>query len=254
MRIKRFEKITLEDPYGEENWDEKSIYEIPLYLSEDQPKVYQDGTPLQRPWVGKNLVLFEKNDKYYILGEIRYSGSGNFFMFYEENQDIERKRLKEFKGKIIRELNNEEKTKVIDALSHNFRMGRNFGETEKYMDILNALINEDFLFTDKYPESRVLRFAEYRKGSSEYGQLFQDLMMILRLKKDQNKEADEIILTREDLKNIDFHKLTQLANNTKKMRKLGMSFDMEILGDKVRVFNLNKVNKDSRPWENIDIK
>lgn len=115
-------------------------------------------------------------------------------------------------------------------------------------------ISEDFLFTDKYPESRVLRFAEYRKGSSEYGQLFQDLMMILRLKKDQNKEAKEIMLTKEDLKNIDFQKLIQLVNSKKKMRKLGMSFDIEILENGVRVYNLNKVNKESRPWENIDIK
>lgn len=114
---------------------------------------------------------------------------------------------------------------------------------------------EDFLFdvSGTKPEhgNKIQRFSEYRKGSSEYGTLFQDLMMILRLKKEENREADEIILSKEDLKNIDLHKLVKLLTNVNKMRKLGMSFDAEIMGDgKIRFYNLN--NKESRPWENID--
>lgn len=109
---------------------------------------------------------------------------------------------------------------------------------------------EDFLFTDKYPEARVLRYAEYRKGSSEYGQLFQDLMMILRLKRKDNE--DEIILSKEELKNIDIHKLINLSKNVKKMRKLGMSFDIEVMEDKVRFYNIG--NKKSRHWENVQEK
>lgn len=112
---------------------------------------------------------------------------------------------------------------------------------------------EDFLFTDtNNPETKIIRFAEYRKGSSEYGQLFQDLMMILRLKKEENKDSDFIILTKKDLKNIDFKKLTILLTDKKKMRKLGMSFDVEIL-DKNRIKFYNLGNKESRPWENAQI-
>lgn len=111
---------------------------------------------------------------------------------------------------------------------------------------------EDFLISEK-PETKILRFAEYRKGSSEYGQLFQDLMMLLRLKREEDKDSDEIILSKEELKNIDINKLISLSKNIKKMRKLGMSFDIEILKDGVRFFNLNNVNKDSRPWENATI-
>lgn len=111
---------------------------------------------------------------------------------------------------------------------------------------------EDFLFTDKYPEARILKFSEYRKGSSEYGVLFQDLMMLLRLKRKNNE--DEIIISKKELKNIDIDKLIKLSHDIRTMRKLGMSFDIEIMNDKIRFYNLNKVNKESRPWENIDFK
>jgi hypothetical protein len=108
---------------------------------------------------------------------------------------------------------------------------------------------EDFLITDKLPQNKVYRFAEYRKGSNEYGPLFQDLMMILRLKKEQDKNTDSIVLTRKDLKNIDFDKLKELLSDKIKMRKLGMSFDAEILDNEYIKFT-NLGNKESRPWEN----
>ncbi len=107
---------------------------------------------------------------------------------------------------------------------------------------------EDFLFTDKYPEAKVLKFSEYRKGSSEYGQLFQDLMMILRMKREENKESDSIILTSDDIKGLDSDKLFKLLSDKKKMRKLGMSFDVEMTNDGIIFSNLG--NKESRPWEN----
>lgn len=113
---------------------------------------------------------------------------------------------------------------------------------------------EDFLFNDdgKNLNNKIIRFSEYRKGSSEYGQLFQDLMMILRFKREENKDSDYIILNKKELKNIDFNKLINLLEDKKKMRKLGMSFDVDILGDKrIKFYNLG--NKESRPWENAQI-
>lgn len=111
---------------------------------------------------------------------------------------------------------------------------------------------EDLLFNDTntipHHGNKVMRFSEYRKGSSQYGQLFQDLMMILRMKREQNKESDEIILTKKDLKNIDYNKLIELLSDVTRMRKLGMSFDVEILNNSIRFYNLG--NKESRPWEN----
>ena len=111
---------------------------------------------------------------------------------------------------------------------------------------------EDFLFTDNHPDTKILKFSEYRKGSAEYGQLFQDLMMILRLKREEDKESDNIILHRDELKNIDFKKLRKLLLDDKKRRKLGMSFDVRFLDeDTIEFYNLG--NKESRPWENKNV-
>ncbi len=99
--------------------------------------------------------------------------------------------------------------------------------------------------------SKIMKFSEYRKGSSEYGQIFQDLMMLLRAKKEEDKESDSVILTSDDLENFDSDKLFDLLSDPKKMRKLGMSFDVEILDNGVKFSNLG--NKESRPWENKDI-
>jgi hypothetical protein len=117
---------------------------------------------------------------------------------------------------------------------------------------------EDFLFTVDQPSVsldhvKIQKFSEYRKGSHEYGQLFQDLMMLLRLKKEEDKDSDTIILNKEDLKSLDRNKLVKLLSDKKKMRKLGMSFDVEMLGNGSIQFS-NLGNKESRPWENIDIK
>jgi len=110
---------------------------------------------------------------------------------------------------------------------------------------------EDFLFKDASSNNnrtKILHFSEYRKGSSEYGQMFQDLMMVLRLKKEENKDDNYIILSRKDIKNIDFDKLLILIKDEKKMRQLGMSFDVEIIKGKYLKFT-NLGNKESRPWE-----
>jgi hypothetical protein len=114
---------------------------------------------------------------------------------------------------------------------------------------------EDFIYNDK---QKVMRFndfenIEYRKGSIEYGQLFHDLMLYLRLKREEDKDADEIIVDKKELKNIDFDKLKSLSKDIKQMRSLGMSFDIEIKGDKIKFYNLKNVNKESRPWENNNI-
>ena len=107
---------------------------------------------------------------------------------------------------------------------------------------------EDFLFSEKHPNAKVLKFAEYRKGSSEYGTLFQDLMMILRMKKEENKSSDEIVLNKKDLKNLDYNKLKELLSDVNKMRKLGMTFDVQFLHNGIKFTKLG--NKESRPWEN----
>jgi hypothetical protein len=107
---------------------------------------------------------------------------------------------------------------------------------------------EDFLFTDKNSNIKILKFAEYRKGSSEYGSLVQDLMMLLRMKREENRLSDSIILTKKDMKNIDYIKLKKLLSDIGKMRKLGMTFDTEVLNNGIKFTNLG--NKESRPWEN----
>jgi hypothetical protein len=115
---------------------------------------------------------------------------------------------------------------------------------------------EDYLHD---PNQKILKFAEYRKGSSEYGQLFQDLKMLLLLKYEQNKDTEDInrkdiILTKNDIKNLDIKKLKKLSKDTKIMRSIGMSFDMEFLPNgNIRFYNLDNVDKNSRPWENLMI-
>jgi hypothetical protein len=75
-------------------------------------------------------------------------------------------------------------------------------------------------------------------------------MLFLRLKKEENKNTNEIIASRKELKNIDFDKLKKLSKNQKNMRSLGISFDIDIKGDEIRFYNLKNTNKESRPWEN----
>jgi hypothetical protein len=137
--IKKFEQFDI-DPYGEENWDQKMLSETPLYLSEDQPKVYDDGTPLQRPWIGKNLVLIKKDNNYYSLGEIRY-GKGDFMMFYADYKHIEIGGLRVFFGNVKRELTNREKEHVLDVLLKGKRFPANFMLPSKsYYDIIEEFI------------------------------------------------------------------------------------------------------------------
>lgn len=112
---------------------------------------------------------------------------------------------------------------------------------------------EDFIFPDK-DNMRILKYAEYRKGSHENGQLIQDLMMLLRYKREKNKDVDELILTKNDLKNIDTDKLKELSKDKKQLLTLGISFDIDFLTDgKIRFYNLNNVEKNTRPWENKDV-
>jgi hypothetical protein len=130
-----------------DDWADPDIYDVPIYLSEDQEKVYSDGTPLERPWVGKNLVLIEKNGKYYVLGDIKYSASG-WYMFYEDSIGIEKLRLSEYKGEIKRELTEKEKEDVLVVLSkahmHTIDLMDDRNGTP-YVNILNKIINEGFV-------------------------------------------------------------------------------------------------------------
>lgn len=110
---------------------------------------------------------------------------------------------------------------------------------------------EDYLFSTDNTNHKVLKYSEYRKGSNEYGKLVQDLMMLLRLKWDENKETDNIILTKKDIKNFDYNKLISFLSDNMIMRKLGISFDVEFLPNKdIKITNF--LNKESRPWEKFN--
>lgn len=150
LKYKKFlEKqiISEDDPFGEEEWEERKLDETPLYLSVDGPKTYDDGSPLQRPWIGKNFVLLENKGKYYKLGEIRYTNNPDFFMFYiTENLDIERGRINQFRGEVLRELNTKEKKNVIEELNKERKFTRNLFDAENgrtYIDILNNIEIKD---------------------------------------------------------------------------------------------------------------
>lgn len=112
---------------------------------------------------------------------------------------------------------------------------------------------EDLVLSDNNSEinrkNKILRFSEYRRGSNEYGQIIHDLMLILRLKKDKDKESDKIILNKNDIKSLEYSKLLKLLSDKKTMMKLGMSFDVNILNNgNIEFYNLG--NKENT-WENL---
>jgi hypothetical protein len=139
--LKYFENMEI-DPFGEEDWDEKELYGMDFYLSEDQYPVYSSGEPFKAPWTGKNWVLIKKNNVYYIIGEMRFTNS-DFFMFYSDFRSIENNNLKEYDDEIKRILNDVEKNLVVDELTKNFKMYRRFGNTEHYIDMINKFVNEN---------------------------------------------------------------------------------------------------------------
>jgi len=131
------------DPFGEENWDEHELYDLELYLSEEQEPTYRDGTPLDIPWTKKYYVLFNKNGNYYILGDYRFTDT-DFKMFYADTRSIERGDLVEYYGDIYRELNKKEKIQVIEILSNSIKFTRDLLDNDNgrhYTDIINGLIN-----------------------------------------------------------------------------------------------------------------
>jgi hypothetical protein len=100
-----------------------------------------------------------------------------------------------------------------------------------------------------------LNFGEYRKGSNEYGQFIQDIMLFLR---NYNKDGNnlELLFKIKDIP-FDIDKLLKLKNDDNKNRLI--SFDINFYDknrqlinyiDKngyVKFLNLNK--KIDRPWE-----
>ncbi|MCA9460383.1 MAG: hypothetical protein KC550_07590 [Nanoarchaeota archaeon] len=116
---------------------------------------------------------------------------------------------------------------------------------------------EDYLFKVK-KENDILKFGEYRKGSSEFGPFIQDLMMFLRNFKNQGD--DNLIFKTEDVK-FDINKLYELSKSENKNRLISFDFkfldnnkkevDSPVKNGYVVFYDLN--NKESRPWENLDI-
>jgi len=134
--FEQFDDYEIDDIFGKD----KKFEDYELYLSEDQPMKYDDGTPLKSPWVGKNLALLKKNTRYYILGEIRYTRDPQFFMFYA-NKNVEGGNLKEFGGGVSRKLNIKEKDQVTDILTKTRIFTRNLMDPEngkRYIDKLKG--------------------------------------------------------------------------------------------------------------------
>jgi hypothetical protein len=99
-------------------------------------------------------------------------------------------------------------------------------------------------------------FGEFRKGSSKYGQLINDIMLFLRNYDIDNN--DNLTFNVKDI-NIDLDMLNKLKNDDNKNKLI--SFDIEYLDNNknivdnidkngyIRFINLNKKMND-RPWEN----
>jgi len=103
-----------------------------------------------------------------------------------------------------------------------------------------------------------LNFGEYRKGSNEYGQFIQDLMLFLRNYKDDNKS--KLLFKIKDI-SFDINKLLKLKNDDNKNRLI--SFDINFYDKNHQLINsidnngyvefLNLNKKSDRPWEKKEI-
>jgi adenylate cyclase len=119
--------------------------------------------------------------------------------------------------------------------------------TKKFEDFLN---NKGYYQILKFED-----FGEYRKGSTEYGTLVQDVMLFLRNFKNDKKN---LIFKIKDIK-FDYNKLYDLLRSENKQSLI--SFDVKFLDkDKKDIekpvedgfivfYNLTD-NKKDRPWEN----
>jgi len=115
---------------------------------------------------------------------------------------------------------------------------------------------EDYLIDDRPNE--ILRFGEYRKGSNEYGDFIQELMMFLRnYKKDENN----LIFKIKEL-TFDVNKLYKLSKDENKKRLI--SFNIYFKDENKK--NIDKITKNgyvlfsglnkkfyNRPWEKLNI-
>jgi len=155
------------DPFEEDDWDdaipgqgyEEDFYEeekligfndIKFYLSTEQEPIYKDGSPFQVPYSKKYLVLIEKNNKYYNIGEYRFSDDDQFKMFYE---NLGNNKIKEYIGEVFRELNLEERGDIMEILSKSYsnsekelqlyykNKGSDIDNVEFYNNIITDFIN-----------------------------------------------------------------------------------------------------------------
>lgn len=112
---------------------------------------------------------------------------------------------------------------------------------------------EDYLIgTEK--DNTIKKFGEFRKGSNEYGDFIQEIMMFLRNFKEENQKS--LLFKVKDI-NFDVNKLYKLSIDKNKKRLI--SFDVEFLdSDKNKVDRVDKNGyiyftnldkKEDRPWE-----
>lgn len=116
---------------------------------------------------------------------------------------------------------------------------------------------ENYLIKNKPNE--IFRFGEYRKGSSEYGDFIQELMMFLRNYKKDNE--NNLIFKIKDI-TFDVNKLYKLSKDDNKKRLISFDInfkdknkkDLDKPDDNGYVFfsNLNK-KFNIRPWEKLNI-
>lgn len=106
----------------------------------------------------------------------------------------------------------------------------------------------------EYPDNNLLKFGEYRKGSSEFGEFIQKLMMFLRTFK---KENEDILVFKTKNINFDLEKLYKLINDENKTRlisfnvkftdKDGNDVEKPDIDGNIIFYDLNR--KEDRPWE-----
>lgn len=88
--------------------------------------------------------------------------------------------------------------------------------------------------------------GEYRKGSDEFGGLVNDIMMLLRMYKN-NEQKDKLKFKLDEFEeksNIKIDKIKQLINSNVNL----LSFDIEIDKEYITFKNLNNVYKSRFVW------
>lgn len=107
---------------------------------------------------------------------------------------------------------------------------------------------EDVLIDTKPTE--IIKFGEYRKGSSKYGQLVDTIMTWLRLHKTSGDNIKKISTKLNKFLSETRIKLEDLQSFLKEKDKTNLiSYDIKIIGDEIYFSGLAK-RTNGMPWEN----